>query len=454
MTTQPQRAETGGTVVRIDGLLDAMKAAASGSQFNGIAVRVDPDTEYSLGGLAAAVVDRVAETSTAKGWRVALPNDATDDVANDELSRLRTQEIFGEALRIARIRGAAAILIFTEDAPSLSTPLEVDNVGTVVGLRVYDYKDMKPSDEKHSDPTKENYGDPIRYEITVEQGMKFWVHESRLIKVTGAPRATNKMNGSKDPRWVGRSALDERTMEAIHSYQRGVKWSERLLERKQQGIYKMAGMGETLALGEEGQQLVEKRISLTDWGRNTLNSVVVDGDDDYTVLNLGVSGIGEVMVELKANVSACTCIPRSILFGESPTGLQSTGKSETEAYHGTIRNVQRRSLLPGLEYLTQLIYAQSDVEEPERWQIEFNALWDLTEVDEADIKQKKATAFKTTVEGLAALDAPGIMDRDELRNAAAITLPQLKIEPGSAAPEPEPLDDEPGTGGGPAPSGT
>ena len=82
--------------------------------------------------------------------------------------------------------------------------------------------------------------------------------------------------------WIGRSVLESCTND-IDRYQQGLEWSLRLLERKQQAVYNMSGLGEMFQAGDD--RIVQQKYQLVDTVRGNLNTVVVDKEDTYTVLN-------------------------------------------------------------------------------------------------------------------------------------------------------------------------
>lgn len=414
---------------RMDGFLDVLKGLASA------ALRTTPlsnaDTEYALGGLGASIVDRAADDATSKGWGVETPNEGEDERAQDELSRLNSQMVMARALRLSRLRGASAILVLTEDSPSLAEPLNLDRIGTIRSLVVLDTNDMRQGTTFYDDPTREKFGEPMYYTVRHSRGAEYVVHETRLLRVPG-PTVSKVPTDAVVP-WMGRSVLDTSTVNAIYAYREGMRWGMRLLERKQQGIFKMIGMGQLMAAGQE--DLVRKRMALVDAGRSLLNSVAVDSEDSYDVLNLSVSGIGEFVSELKTNLAACTQTPVSILFGQSPSGLQATGQSDLESHYGNVQRVQQWSALPALESLVRMIYRQRGISEPAKWQVKFNPLWVMSEKEDAEIQEAKARRLKTTAEAMVQIDGLAILDRDEIRRATAVNLPELEIDPDSAAPE-------------------
>ena len=423
---------------RTDGLADVFAAYSAMTSAFRSTPGLNPEQAYDAGGLAAVIVDRPANDATSRGWKVNAGAEDDEDSSEDEFSRLNTQEVMAKALRLARIEGAAGVLVLTDDGPDLSAPLDLSRVKNITGLVPYGAKSIKPEPGEYGEPTQLNYGEPTHYSMTPERGASVVVHESRILRVTGSPTIKTARSAS-GPCWMGRSALDDETISAVVAVKQATQWAMRLLERKQQAVNKMQGLGQMIASGQE--EYVRKRLQLVDLGRSVLNTVAVDKEDDFSVLDLSLTGVNEVLRELKSYLSACTgFMPVSILFGETPTGLNATGRADLEFYYGGIGALQDRSLRPALERLTTIIFAQSGFSEPKEWHIEFEPMWVPSEQEEADAEDKKAARISKVADALAKFDAIGIMDPDELRNAAAIMVPELEIEPGSAAPEPEPLD--------------
>jgi uncharacterized protein len=115
-------------------------------------------------------------------------------------------------------------------------------------------------------------------------------------------------------------------------------WAIRLLERKQQGIYNMAGLADALEQGADS--LVVKRLNTVDMVRSNLNSIAVDAEDAYRVENLSLDGVQQILQEYQVALSAVSNIPGVILFGKSTTGLNATGSGDLENYYGMVSHIQ------------------------------------------------------------------------------------------------------------------
>lgn len=397
---------------------------------------------YDAGGLPALIVDRPAGDAVARGWRI--EGDETS-WPGDEMTRLNAQPIMEQALRLARVRGAAAVLVLTDTGRDLAQPLDLTGVGQVRGLIPFGAESITAEQQVYDDPTQPNFGEPVAFRISPARGDAFVVHESRLLRVSGDPYLPGARTLASSVPWLGRPALDASTIGALQGLIDALRWSLRLLERKQVPVYQMAGLAEALGLGDEGEATVRKRLENVDLVRSVLNSIAVDAQDKFTVTDLTLTGVSDVIRDHKVNVSTCARIPVSILFGESAKGLNATGEGDREAYNGFVGQVQNRGLRPALERLMTLLYAQKGARQPEAWHVEFEPLWLPSEKEQGEADSAKATARKTNADALVAIGSLNVLDPEELRNAAALMIPDLDIEPGSAAPEieepePPPMD--------------
>jgi phage-related protein (TIGR01555 family) len=400
---------------------------------------------YATDGLAALIVDRPAEDALSRGFVV--EGDKEKAVQN-EIDRLDAITALTDAARWSRLHGGGVILPLVDDRLTLDQPIGIDNIRQINDLKVYPVSAITASAVRYTDERLANYGEPIFYTIQPPSGLPFPVHESRLLRVPGEPLAYAQSVGREIP-WIGRSAI-EGCREDLGRYREALRLIKEILRRKQQAVYKMKGMAETMAIREfdadgsmrfDGKALVMDRLNLTDAVRGTETTIGVDGEDDFTVLDASVSGLDAVLAGYRIALAASSGIPVPILFGEGLSGLGNSGSGEQSIYHGRVRQVQERSLRPALERLVSLIWAQSEVRarEPEGWRITFNPLWSPSEKEVADAENVRATAWKTRAEALIALGDAQVMLPEEVRGYAAKQWPELGIRGGT---EPVRLPDD------------
>ncbi len=381
---------------------------------------------YAGRGLAARIVDLPADDSLARG--VTIEGDDENAIAA-EFDRLGALRVLQDAVRWARLDGAAAVLLV---APGrYDEPLNPDNPGRIAELRAYSVTQLAREPGSYTDPTQPNVGEPMRYRVTPGGSDPFVVHETRLLRITGDPLPPSGA-GWRVP-WDGRSAL-EACVEDVGRYLRSLGWTERLLERKQQAIYQMLGLAELIAAGEE--TTAQKRVGMVDMVRSILNSVVIDKEDAYTVLNLGLDGIQPAINELQVAISAATGIPVTVLMGRSPAGQNATGTSDLEIYYGLVGNkVQARTLRRPMERLVEVLWRQPNMaREPEDWTLTFNPLWVPTAKEQAETEKTRAEARTAQVNAVVSAIDGQMITGDEGRDHLAREWPELGIEVGTPLP--------------------
>lgn len=413
----------------------------------------DLEAIYAADGLAAIIIDRPAEDALSSGFKVEGDQElqaGEGGVVLNEIDRLDAIHTLTDAGRWSRLSGGGVVLVLLEDSLALTEPVDFDRIERVNDLLDYPLSAITPSTARYDDPRLVNYGDPIFYTIRPRSGLPFDVHESRLLRVPGEPLSYQAAQGLDIP-WAGRQAL-EGCREDLANYREAMRLARQIMRRKQQAVYKMVGMAKTLDILEkypdgtiqfDGKASVMERLNLTDMVRSVENTVAVDGDDDYTVMDTNLGGIDTTLGAFRTALSASSGIPAPILFGEGLSGLGNSGTGEQGIYHSRVRNLQERALRPALERLVSMIWAQRQipVKEPERWRVVFNALWSPSDKEQAEVQKIKADARKAAVESLVALSDLQAITPDEARAFVAEAMPEYGVTDTPAAEMPD--DDEP-----------
>lgn len=369
----------------------------------------DVEWWYNHRGVAATIIDRPADDCFSTGLKI----DGDDDsVMMDEYDRLSVFTVFSDAIRWARLFGASVIAIMAKDGGGWNEPLNLDTIETIEDLKIYDKRQIKPTAKLYTDPADPKFGQPEFFDIYPSGGTSFEVHESRLIMISGDPMPLRNVRNTLW--WEGKPVLDVCLLD-LKRLEEALAWTVKLLERKQQGIYGMEGLGDLFAQGMDA--IVSKRIGLVDYVRNNLNSVVVDSKDTFTVENLGLDNLNNVIAEFETCVCASSKFPSVILFGKSVSSLNSTGAGELEQYYGMVELIRTRIVKPALEQLTSILYLQQSFEGniPDKWKIIFNPLWKPTVKEQADTDAVNATALSTEVTTLITLMDNAILMPEEVR---------------------------------------
>ncbi len=370
---------------------------------------------YMTNGLAQKIIDRPSDDATQKG--VEIDGDE-ERLMMDEYDRLQVLAKVANALRWSRLMGGAVILLIAKDGKDLNEPLDLNNLDMIEELRIYDVSTIRPTDKYYEDVTDPTtYGKMEYYELLPPGVGTVEVHESRLILMGGEPIPTRymfaKTSIARMP-WIGRSVL-ESCQQDIVRYQQGLEWSLKLLERKQQAVYNMSGLGEMFSAGDD--LIVQKRINMVDMVRGNLNTVVVDKDDTYAIQSASMEGVDATLKGYQVALSASSNMPIMILFGEQATGLSNTGAGNLESYYGMVSHIQNVIARPVLERLTAILWVQRSMvgKIPDKWKIEFNPLWIATDLEIAQTKQADNAALSTEATMLVSLMDSSILSPEEVR---------------------------------------
>lgn len=344
-----------------------------------------------------------------------------DDKILQYMETIDAESAFIEAGYWDRLYGRSAIFVLADDGKTAADPVDEKNLRDIKGFVVYDkreiYEDMSGL-LKNDDPSDRNFGKTEYYQIMPMNGRPFVVHHSRLLMFDGEilPRRERIQNNG-----AGLSCLDG-VIKAIKRNDMAHARAADIIERLSQSMLKLNGLSDLL-MSEEGTKTVRARLDMIDMARNILNTIAIDKDDDFQLYHMNVAGVRDVIQEFQQEISGMTGIPVTILFGRSPAGMNSTGAADFENYYNAVRRYQKRKMKPMLEKLIRLVQlcknGPTNGKELEDWQIEFEPLEQISELDKINIDTSKANCEKIKAETVKALIDMQCLDATEARQYLA-----------------------------------
>lgn len=366
---------------------------------------------YLTNGIAQKIVDKPSDDAFQRG--IEVEND-DDELMCNEYERLLVLTRMADAVRWSRLYGGSALILIAQDGGELTDPLNLDTLDRINEIRIYDITCIQGTDRTYQDESNpDTFGKMEFYNVLPPQGNAFVIHETRLIPVSGDALPPNIAHYNRI-NWAGRSVL-ECCSKDISRYEQGLDWTLRLLERKQQPVYQMAGLGEMFAQGDD--PMVTKRVNMVDQVRGNLNTVVVDKDDTYEIKSPGMDGVQQALDTFSIALCASAKMQNTILFGKSTTGLNATGSGDLEAHYTMVAHIQEVIARPALEKLTSILWCQKDLRSkiPDDWHIKFNPLWVPSAQEKAQTDFVTAQAKGQEVTALTTLMNEQIMTAEEVR---------------------------------------
>ena len=391
----------GDSIVRADGLVNALTGMGTGrdkSQYTSstpivFLTQEELENLYSEW-IPKRIVDIVAEQSTRKGFKVLFGGEgaAAEEVAGIEqvVEDLYILENLGLASKNARLFGGSVILLYIDDGRSADQPVDFRNIRSVEGMEVLDRWQIAPMINEDSlyDYSKATYYQIISgYLIRQPQLVK--IHKDRVLRFDGEwlPYRIRQRNYG----W-GMSTLQS-VYDSFRFYSTGISSAATLLTEFDIFVHKLRGLSSMLAAGKEKD--VRDRLVLNDMSKSIYRGYAIDAEkEELEFISRNFGGIGEILEKLRIDIIGASQIPHTILFGESPGGLGSTGRSEERDFAKHLGDYQSTHYKRSLQHLMKIIMLSKDGPTkgrlPESWRIKFNDLFELNEREKADVRARVA----------------------------------------------------------------
>jgi len=387
--------------LRIDGLVNALTGMGTGrdkSQYT-TATPIVFLTQEELENLYSQwipkrVIDIVAEQSTRKGFKVLFGGEgaAAEEVTGIEqvIEDLYILESLNLVSKNARLFGGAVILLYIDDGRSADQPVDYKNIRSIEGLEVLDRWQIAPviNEDALYDYSKATHYQIISGDL-IRQPQLVKIHKDRILRFDGEwlPYRIRQRNYG----W-GMSTL-QTVYDSFRFYSTGISSAATLLTEFDIFVHKLRGLASMLAAGKEKD--VRDRLVLNDMSKSIYRGYAIDAEkEELEFISRNFGGIGEILEKLRIDIIGASQIPHTILFGESPGGLGSTGRSEERDFAKHLGDYQASHYKRPLQHLMKIIMLSKDGPTsgrlPESWRIKFNDLFELNEREKADVRARVA----------------------------------------------------------------
>lgn len=364
-----------------------------------ILTEAEAEEIYASDDIAAKVCDMVAEDMVREGFKLIIPKKSEKTIAQIQEyleAEMNWKPIFKQALSWSRIYGGSGIMMGVEDGTKkLSDPLNAQRIKKFGYMHVLTRYELIPMDIE-SDPEKKNCGLPRNYQMIPQYGQTIkpvaLIDASRIIRIDGLPLPRRLFIQNQ---YWGNSVLS-RLKTPLLNYGQTYDSIASLMMDFSQGVLKIKDMARIMS-AKGGKEKLQERLDLLDYARSILNTMMVDADnEDFTRQTTSLTGVADVMDRMAMRLVSASNMPKTVLLGDSPAGgLSESGKGELIDYYNYIARLQETILKPALRQFIQTVFLSkngpTEGAEPDKWDIEFNPLWQepMKEVLERQDKQAK-----------------------------------------------------------------
>lgn len=381
--------------------------------------RLKLEAMYRSSWVVGQVIDVVAEDMTREGVNIRGLDDPKDaETIQKTLDDLEIWNELANVVKWGRLYGGA-IAVMMIDGQNVSTPLKIESVGKdqFKGLLVLDRWLVQPALQDLVTDYGPDFGKPKYYDVIADSiGLSSQrIHHSRVIRFDGVDLpywqrvAENLWGQSSIERMIDRlTAFDSTTM--------GVA---QLVYKAHLRTYKVKGLRAIIAAGGKAfEGLVKQMEHIRLWQSNE-GLTLMDAEDEFATSSYSFAGLDAVLLQFGQQLSGASQIPLVRLFGQSPSGMNSTGESDLSNYYDNINQQQERRMRSGLGKLLRIVSLSALGKPlPDSFTFDFASLWQMDDVQKADVATKITDAVcKAEEQGL--ISKQGAMK--ELRQSSEIT---------------------------------
>lgn len=376
---------------------------------------------YIANGFVQNIVDQPAEDAVREWIEITATNNGIEDqeikkMIEDRITELGIQKQIKELIRYSRMYSKGSFLYFgilahqVQKDEILSTPMPA-KIKSIEFINVIDDPDsVTIQNLNKNDPTKKDYNQ-IKFSISGKE-----IHPSRITWLV------NSFLPSADS---GLSVI-QIIQDAISAQDSGLWSVNSILQAMAIKIFKSDAIA-NLNITQKAELLAKIKHLM-----DTQSVFSLMQDEDFQMLTFKIEGMKEIFDFVFDNLSGLSRIPKMILLGKAH-GVVTAGEFDTINYYAQIAKFQEIEIRPIIEKIIDLIIME---EKGEIWNylngniegvkvtFDFNSLWKLDPVSQADVDLKNAqrdqidiTVGKAGPEELRELDPrleglePFIMDR-------------------------------------------
>ena len=268
----------------------------------------------------------------------------------------------------------------------MDTPLDINTVGkgSFKGILALDRWLLNPSLGDLVQQFGPDFGMPKFYDIIATSFVMptTRIHYTRLVRFGGIelPYLWKQAENLWD------ESVVERMWDRLLAFDSSTQGAAQLVFKAHLRTIGVEGLREILAAGGVMEQALIRQFEYIRRFQSNEGITLLDSKDEFQTHQYSFSGLSDLLMQFGQQISGSTGIPLVRLFGQSPSGLNSTGESDLRTYYDTVNKDQERKLKKPLSKVLNVL-SMSELGRPLSPEtiIKFNPLWQLSDKEKADI---------------------------------------------------------------------
>lgn len=359
--------------------------------------------------VARRIVRREPDDAMREGFEIAELDDAQRSAVEQASARLGLVGKIKAARTWSRAYGGGAVIMMIDDGAPPWEPIRWSTLRGLRAIKAVDRYQLHVT-QYDRDPASPDFGEPLMYSLAIQ----------------GVASANSKIHASRVARFLG-TELPDRVMLARGGWGGSfldLAWAElrnwcssnenaaEAITLLSQGVFSSDYLADAMAAGDT-QKAID-RMEALHVGLGLLGDIVIDkSKEDYAIHQRTLAGLRDALEALTTALVSATDMPRSVLMGEVPGGLNSgEAAGEIRSWYDHVASIQPEIYSPPLTKILRVLLHGSDGpllgRVPPGWKVEWPSLWQMTDAEQATIRLQRAQAR--------AADATvGAVTEDEIR---------------------------------------
>ena len=330
--------------------------------------------------LAKRIVNRPASDMLRAGWFYEGIQDKELLKLDEACERLNFSNVLMSSLILSRLYGVAYVLIGTVDGGDLDQPFDLNKlgIGRLEFFTVLKKKYIEADTTKYLPPSKCGglIKQPEFYKLKLDGKSNQRIHHTRLIKFSHADVV------NEEPQ----SVLQE-VYEDLLDHAAVKKGSASLVHESKIDVISTPGLVDKI---KEDMKAVAERFLSVGLLKSLNGMIVLDKEEEYDSKTYNFAGLPDMLREFSIQAAGAADMPYTILFGQSPAGLNATGEHDTRNYYDSIATKQTWMLKPFMMKLLAVICQATFGRLLPGLGIVFNPLWQLDAKVRSEVEKANA----------------------------------------------------------------
>lgn len=345
---------------------------------------------YAASDTAGKIVDEVVNEAFREGYELGADDENQLAGLTDEGERLKVDDKFQEAWKLARLYGGSGIIPIPRDVTQLNKPFIPERIDKIESLLVLSRWEL-PRQQIQYDIRSPNFSYPKSYRLCPRGGasktgdfdqMNEVIHHSWVLRFDGAflPRVKFLANNH----W--HDSVLNKCRQAIRNFDGAHSAISATLDDFSIAVMKLDGLARKIA--EDKDDEILKRMEIANLSRSVMKTIMLDAEhEDYQYQDRQLSGVAEIVKQIGGRLVVASNMPHTKILGESPEGSNATGNSTTKDWYDHVASQQQAYVDPKL--LTLWKWIMSAKKGPTKGQVPkglktvYAPLWQESEGEQA-----------------------------------------------------------------------